>query len=287
MGTRSLPATKVIPKEMLPIVDRPLVQFAVEEASASALDRVIFVIPAENSLVSEHFRRDLNLENTLRARGKGGEADLICRLSKLADICTVTQESPLGLADAIRCARPLLADETFAVILPDALIDSSLPCIRQLMDCYEKYPGCLVATQMVDPSEVERFGMLDVTPVSDSWYGDRIMRVDSLTERPKPGSVSLRFGIFGRYILEPEIFSCIDELKPGFGGELQLTDALRSYSERFPLYAYRFEGEHYDAGSKLGFLKATIAFALKDARLAEGLREYLQTLELTPATTAN
>ena len=287
MGTRSLPATKVIPKEMLPIFDRPLIQFAVEEASASGLERVILVVPVDESLVVEHFRRDLNLENTLRARGKSADADLIRRLAKLADIRTVRQESPLGLADAIRCARRLLADETYAVILPDAVIDSSVPCVRQLMDCYEKHPGCLVATQMVDPSEVERFGMLDVTPVSDSWSGDRIMRVVSLTERPKAGSVSSRYGIFGRYILEPEIFSRIDELKPGFGGELQLTDALRSYSEHFPLYAYRFEGEHYDAGSKLGFLKATIAFALKDARLADGLREYLQTLELTSATTAN
>jgi UTP--glucose-1-phosphate uridylyltransferase len=285
LGTRSLPATKVIPKEMLPIFDRPLIQFAVEEASASGLERVILIIPVDDSLVAEHFRRDLNLENTLRARGKSGEADLICRLSKLADIRTVRQEFPLGLADAIRCARPLLADETFAVILPDALIDSSLPCVRQLMNCYEKHPGCLVATQMVDPSEIERFGMLDVTSVSDSWSGDRVMRVVSLTERPKSGSVSLRFGIFGRYILEPEIFSYIDGLKPGFGCELQLTDALRSYSERFPLYAYRFEGEHYDAGSKLGFLKATIAFALKDPKLAEHLREYLQTLELPVTTT--
>ncbi len=269
---------------MLPVFDRPLIQLAVEEAASSGIERIILVIPGDQSLVADHFCRDENLENTLRERGRHADADMIRRLSQLGEIRTVRQRVPLGLADAIRCARPLIGDQAFAVILPDAVIDLAVPCVRQLVECYEGRPGCILATQVVGPSQIERFGMLEISAASLPHSADRVMRVASLIERPEPGSGSWRFGIFGRYILEPEIFSYIDELKPGLGGELQLTDALRSYCKLSPLYAYRFDGQHYDAGSKLGFLKATIAFAMKDSELAEQLREFLQTLELIPAT---
>jgi UTP--glucose-1-phosphate uridylyltransferase len=193
----------------------------------------------------------------------------------MAEVHTVWQDSPLGLADAVRSARSLVGDEPFAVMLPDALIDAVTPCIGQLLNCYGKHSGCVVATQPVAQQEVERYGILDVVPISDPCCGGRVMRVISLTERPQPCSTASLYGIFGRYVLDPEIFACIDHTEPGLGGELQLTDSLHLCSSRMPLYAYRFEGVHYDAGSKLGFLQANVAFALKDPALGAPLREHL------------
>lgn len=279
LGTRFLPATKILPKEMLPIIDRPLIQFAVEEAAASGLEKVILVIGPGKTLLEGHFKRNIILEDILLRQGKIEIAEQIRRLSTLADIQTVWQESPLGLADAVRSARSLIADEPFAVILPDALIDSSVPCIRQLMECYEKHPGCVIATRKVESSEVSRFGILDLMPMMDPCCEGRISRVNTLIERPQPSSTTSRHGIFGRYILEPDIFSCIERTRPGFGGELQLTDSLLLCCGHAPVYAYLFEGRHYDAGSKLGFLQATLAYALKDPELELPLRQYLSTLE--------
>ena|ERR1700680_2007354 len=278
LGTRFLPATKVVPKEMLPIADKPLIQLAVEEAAASGLQNVILVIGAGKSLLAEHFERNVPLENVLLEQGRSAAAEQIRRLSTIAEIRTVWQETPLGLADAVRSARSLIADEPFAVILPDALIDSVVPCTRQLMECYEEHPGCIIATRMVDSSEVNRFGILDLVPMRDSSCNGRVSRVNTLIERPQPASVVSRHGIFGRYILEPEIFSCIERTHPGFGGELQLTDSLLLCCGKVPIYAYNFEGKHYDAGSKLGFLQATLAFALKDPELAPPLLNYLLSL---------
>jgi UTP-glucose-1-phosphate uridylyltransferase len=176
------------------------------------------------------------------------------------------------LADAIRCARPLIEGQAFAVILPDALIDSSLPCLGQLLKCYEKHPGCIVATQSVDAAEVDRFGILEVVPIPDRCCNGRTTRVTSLQERPQTGTTSSRHGIFGRYILEPEIFAAIELTRPSRGGELQLTDSLSLCCGPTPLYAYRFEGRHYDCGSPGGFVGATIAYALKDPEIASRLR---------------
>ena len=284
LGTRILPATKVLPKEMLPVADKPLIQFAVEEAAASGLETIIFVIGPGKNLLAEHFQRDESLENILLQQRKSAAAEQIRRLSMLAEVRTVWQETPLGLADAIRCARPLIDNEPFAVILPDALIDSEVPCTRQLMDCYETHPGCIIATQLVESSEVNRYGILDLTLIRESTPNGKVSRVNSLTERPQPKSVSSRYGIFGRYILEPDIFSCIEKTTPGFGGELQLTDALALCCGQVPVYACHFAGKHYDAGSKLGFLQASIAYALKDPELEQPLREYL--LSLYPTETA-
>ena len=287
LGTRFLPATKVVPKELMPVAGRPLIQFAVEEAVASGLDTVILVLSRSKSLVAEYFRRDVTLEQTLMRRGHDHDAALVHHLSELADIRVVWQEAPLGLADAIRTARPLLADEPFAVILPDAIIDSNVPCIRQLMQCYESYVGCVVGTQAVDPSETDRFGILDIRSFPDPGCGGRALRVTSLTERPQEKSACSRYGIFGRYILEPEIFDSIEQTGPGFADELQLTDALLVYSRRLPLYAYRFEGTHYDAGSQRGYLQACLSFALKDPELAGPLREYLSSLAPSAAESAH
>jgi UTP--glucose-1-phosphate uridylyltransferase len=277
LGTRLLPATKVVPKEMLPIAGRPLIQFAVEEAVASGAELVILVISGPKSLIAQHFSRDVELEALLSRCGTAEQAQTICRLSQMVELRTVVQEAPLGLADAIRKTRPLLGAEPFAVILPDAMIDSVIPAIRQLKDCYEKHPGCIIATQRVSPSEIERFGIIDLVAPPDS--DSRTFRVTSLTERPPRQLATSDYGIFGRYILEPEIFSFIDKVKPGFAGELQLTDSLQMYSRTMPVYAYEFEGRHYDVGSKLGFLQATLAYSLKDPGLAPSLIEYLATLD--------
>jgi UTP--glucose-1-phosphate uridylyltransferase len=279
LGTRFLPFTKVVPKEMLPIVDRPLIQLAVEEAVASGLELVILVISQAKSLVAEHFSRNVALEAALIRSGKEQEAEAVRRLAQMVEIRTVRQEVPLGLADALRQTRTLIGSEPFAVILPDAIIDSAVPVIRQLMDCHQTHQGCVIATQKVTPIEVERFGILDVLAMDDPDFDIRTMRVTGLTERPRKEVATSDYGIFGRYILEPEIFDFIDELRPGFGGELQLTDALWMFSQKKPVYAYRFEGRHYDAGDKLGFLQATLAYSFKNPELARQLREYVATLD--------
>jgi UTP--glucose-1-phosphate uridylyltransferase len=282
LGTRFLPATKVIPKEMLPVAGRPIVQFAVEEAAASGLETVILVLHRGKEVIAEHFQPDVALEKILAQRGSSEDVvAAIRRLSRLADVRTVWQEVPLGLADAIRATRPLIHDEPFAVILPDALIDSPIPCTLQLMTCYAKHPGCVVATQPIDSSEVDRFGILDVTPIHN---GGRTMRVKSLVERPRAGSVSSPHGIFGRYILEPEIFCSIERTLPGLDGELQLTDALMVHIAKAPVYAYQFEGTHYDVGSKLGFVEATLAYALKDLEIGPILRKRLPSRTSAAAT---
>ncbi|HTR67445.1 MAG TPA: UTP--glucose-1-phosphate uridylyltransferase [Terriglobales bacterium] len=279
LGIRFLPVTKVVPKEMLPVAARPLIQYAVEEAAASGIESVVLVVSRGKGLLAEYFHRNRPLENALARRGQEGELEAIRRLSELVEIRTVWQQELLGLADAVRTARSFIGDAPFAVILPDALIDAPVPCLRQMMDCYEQHRGCIVATQMVEPAEVERYGILDVMPMRDPCCGGRTMNVTSLIERPRPGTTASRYGVFGRYILEPEIFASIEHTRPGFNGELQLTDALNLCSAHVPLYAYCFEGRHYDAGSKLGLLQANIAYTLKDPELSGPLREHLLSLQ--------
>jgi UTP--glucose-1-phosphate uridylyltransferase len=275
LGTRFLPATKVVPKEMLPLAGRPLIQYAVEEAAASGINTVILVLSQEKSIITSYFSRDLPLEGELARRGQFEMAEAIRHLSELADIRTAWQERQLGLADAIRCARPLIGDEPFAVILPDAVIDAPQPCIRQLMTCYERHTGCVIATQTVESSDVGRFGIVDVEPLADPCCEGRTLRVTGLTERPKHDQVTSCYGIFGRYILEPDIFSDIDRTTVGFGNELQITDSLQLHRRTRPVHAYRFEGKHYDAGNRWGFLQATVAYSLKDPELGPQFREYL------------
>lgn len=277
LGTRFLPATKVVPKEMLPIAGRPVIQHAIEEVAASGLETVILVIGPGKDIISEHFRRNTSLEDTLVNRGWTKHAEAIRQLAELVEIRTVWQEKPIGLAHAIGLAESLVGDEPFAVILPDALIHAEVPCIRQLMDCYARYPGCVVATQLVHPKEVERFGVVEIEQASVSV--PRISRVTSLFERPAPGVTNSLLGIFGRYILVPQIFPLISKLMPGRGGELQLTDALSLCAKSGPVYAYRFEGQHFDVGNKLGFVQATLSYALRDPKIAGPLTEYLASLD--------
>jgi UTP--glucose-1-phosphate uridylyltransferase len=279
LGTRFLPTTKVVPKELLSICEKPLIQYAVEEAAASGIEIVTLVLSRSKGLVAEYFERNLALENVLVQRGKAEAAALLRSLSAIADIRVVYQDAPLGLADAVGRARSVVAGESFAVLLPDALMDSTVPCIRQLIDCHQKHPGCVIATRVVDSSEIGRFGIMDAVPLPDPCCGGRALRVISLIERPTAGSQASRHGIFGRYILDPEIFACIEQTRPGFAGELQLTDALSLYCQRNPVFAYCFEGTHYDAGNKVGFLQATLAYSLKDPELAPVVREQAPNFE--------
>jgi D-sedoheptulose 7-phosphate isomerase len=283
LGTRLLPFTKAIPKEMLPIDGKPLIQLAVEEAVASGIETVVLVINKSKEVVAEHFRRDPNLEQDLQRRGKSSAADSIRKLSSLAEIHTVMQDSPRGLADAIASAHSAVDDEAFAVILPDVLIDSEVPATRQLLNCYEKHAGCVVATRLVEPEEVDRYGILIPLPWKDSCCAGRTLRVGSVTERPRPGTVTSRYGILGRYILGPEIFSCIEQTRPGFGGERQLSDALSLWSRRMPLHAYLVEGLHHDSGGLLGYLQAGLAYGLKNPAYQGPLRQQLASLSWLPA----
>lgn len=277
LGTRFLPVTKVVPKEMLPIAGRPLIQLAVEEAVASGVDTIVFIVRPGKTILQEYFQRNLDLEEVLRRHGRDEDAEAMRRIGEMAEIRTVWQDAPLGLAHAIGCAESVIGDEPFAVILPDAVIDSSVPCLRQMLGFYAEHRGCVIATQQLHPSEIDRFGVLEVTPMPGN---NRGLRVISLIERPAIGSVASHFGIFGRYLLEPDIFRSIKRTLPGFAGEIQLTDALVHSLATVPIYAYRFEGKHYDAGSKLGFLQATFAYALKDPLIAESLRRLFAQADL-------
>lgn len=285
LGTRLLPITKMTRKEMLPIAGKPMIQYAVEEAAASGVETVVLVLSPGRSPLADYFKRDHALEGFLTQRGMEEEAEELKKLSQMVDIRLAWQDKPNGLGQAIACVRSEVGDEPFSVILPDALIDSQIPCTRQLIDCYDKYCGCTVATREVDISEIERFGILDVIPSPDADSNGRVLRVLSLTERPTPQQATSRYGIFGRYVLGPEIFQYIDETLPGRGGELQLTDSLTACARHHPVYAFCFEGTHHDAGDKLGLIEATIEYGLKDPRLGYALREYLGKLDAKSAGT--
>jgi len=260
---------------MLPIGRKPLIQYAVEEAAASGLETAILVVPKDDHRVGDYFRADAKLEEQLRKQGRTSGLSHLNELSSLIKVTTVIQDTPRGLAHAIGCARDAVGDEPFAVILPDALIDPGCTCIRQLMECYQQHFGCIVATRQVELHEVARFGILDVTPLPGSALSGRLFQVNSLVERPDPARASSRYGIFGRYIFEPLIFDCIDHTPPGRSGELQITDSLLLFSRRGPVYAYCFEGGHYDAGDQFGLWQAGIDYSLRDPELGERLREYL------------
>lgn len=279
LGTRLLPFTKTLPKEVIPIANKPLIQYAVEEAAASGIEEVVLVTRDGRCELERYFSRDHPLEQLLELQGKDEQVQLIRRLSSLAKITTARQNRPLGLAHAVSCARYLLDGEPFAMILPDAIIEASTPCLRQLMNCYDSRPGCYVATREVSPDEVHRFGILDVATVEDSQWSGRLFHVHSCLEKPSPGTAPSFYGIFGRYLFQPDIFDAIDRTPPGTGGEIQITDSLALYSQQRAVYGLLFEGIHYDAGGKLGLLQATVGYGLKDPDVGPQFRRYLSTLE--------
>lgn len=263
LGTRMLPFTKSVAKEMLPVAGKPLIQWAVEEAVASGVETVILVINRNKGSIARHFESDVKLEQDLQRHGRMKEAEMLRQLSGLCNVRTVFQESPRGLADAITCAKPEIGDEAFAVILPDVVFDSGVPVTRELIECCGRHPGSVVATRIVADDEVERSGILTAIPWRHDCCSGRASHVGAVLERPRSAEVSSRYGIAGRYILTPQIFDCIAKIKPGFAGELQLSDALSLLAQRTPVCAYQVDAIHYDCGDIEGYLQAELAFAIK------------------------
>jgi UTP--glucose-1-phosphate uridylyltransferase len=260
---------------MLPIVDKPTIQYVVEEAAASGIEDIIIVTGRGKNAIEDHFDRSLELQIALERKGKDGQLKEVQRISELASFCYVRQEEPLGLGHAILVARALVGNEPFAVLLGDDIIDAEVPCLRQMISVFDKYRSSIIAVQQVPREETSSYGIIDHKPVEDSVY-----RIEDLVEKPTPDTAPSDLAIIGRYILTPEIFDALEQTLPDEGGEIQLTNGLRILLRTQAIYGLAFRGRRYDAGSKLGFLKATVQFALKRPDLAPGFRSYLKTLDL-------
>lgn len=276
LGTRMLPFTKVVPKEMLPIANRPAIQYAVDEAVQSGIDEIVLVTSPQRDILRDYFRKDAALEQMLEQMGRRQDAELLSSLSRSADITIVHQCSPLGLGHAVACAQDAVGDEPFAVILPDALIVGDIPCIGQMIAACESLPASCVAAREVRTEELSRFGILDPQPSDAPTSLNLPCRVRGVIEKPSLEQTPSRIGIFGRYLLGPEIFAFLAEVQPDRGGEIQLTPALAGYCRQYPLYAVPFSGEHFDIGSRIGYLQATIRAGLDDAATGRELREFLE-----------
>ena len=277
-GTRMLPATKVLPKEMLPVAGRPLIQYAVEEAVASGIKTVILIIRNHKSLIQSHFDPDHALESFLEERHLTAAAEGIRRLTELVDLRYVEQQQPLGLAHAICCAKPLVGEEPFAVLLPDVIMVNDEPVTRQLIRAHEQHGGSVVAIREVEPQEVERHGVVQVEHSTAHSSGPPV-RVTGLVEKPSAGNAPSRLGVFGRYVLEPPIWDAIGQTNPDARGEVELTGALNLLCQKHSVLGLCFEGRHYDAGDRLGYLKANIELSLRDPRLRKPLLQYLARLQ--------
>jgi UTP--glucose-1-phosphate uridylyltransferase len=280
LGTRFLPATKAQPKEMLPIVDKPIIQYGVEESLQSGIQNIIIVTGRGKTAIEDHFDVSFELEYLLESRQKKDLLSIVRGISDMINVSYVRQREALGLGHAVLRAWELVGDEAFAVVLADDVIEAETPCLRQLLDVHEFFSAPVVAVMEVPPERISAYGAIDAEPVSHNGSRDRLYRVRDLVEKPKPEAAPSNLAIIGRYVLIPEIFESLQALQPGSGGELQLTDALKHLLRKRPLYAYRFEGTRYDAGDKLGFLKATVEFALRRNDLGEQFRQYLQSLDL-------
>ena len=275
LGTRFLPATKAQPKEMLPIVDKPTIQYVVEEAVASGIEDIIIVTGRGKNAIEDHFDRSLELEIVLERQGKDEQLQEIQRISELTSFCYIRQKEPLGLGHAILVTRALVGNEPFAVLLGDDIIDAEVPCLRQMISVFERHQSPIIAVQQVPREETSSYGIIDHKSVEDSVY-----QILDLVEKPTPETAPSDLAIIGRYILTPEIFEALEQTLPDERGEIQLTDGLRLLLRTQAIYGLAFRGRRYDAGSRLGFLKATVQFALKRPDLAPGFRAYLRSLNL-------
>ncbi|HVP53598.1 MAG TPA: UTP--glucose-1-phosphate uridylyltransferase GalU [Candidatus Eisenbacteria bacterium] len=279
LGTRFLPATKAQPKEMLPLIDTPIIQYGVEEAMHSGCDQIIMVTGRGKSAIEDHFDVSYELEKMLEERGRTDLLKIVQQISDMIHIAYIRQKEALGLGHAVLMARELVGDEPFAVILPDDVIDASVPCLKQMIDVYNETGCSVLATQVVEGSGISAYGVLDANPVAGKHNG-RLFEVRDLVEKPPFENAPSNLAIVGRYILTPAIFDMLSSIQPGSGGELQLTDGLRALLKKEKIYGYVFEGKRHDAGDKLGFLKATVEFALKREDLGTDFREYLKGLKL-------
>ncbi|MCC7234154.1 MAG: UTP--glucose-1-phosphate uridylyltransferase GalU [Bryobacterales bacterium] len=280
LGTRFLPATKAQPKEMLPLVDKPLIQYGVEEAIQSSIQNIIIVTGRGKSSIEDHFDVNFEMEHLLESKKKKDLLKLVRDISDMIDVCYVRQKEALGLGHAVLRASELVGREPFAVVLSDDVIDAEIPCLRQLLDIHEFFGASVVALMEVPTDQISAYGVVDAEPVDHNGARDRLFRIRNMVEKPKADEAPSNLAIIGRYILVPEIFDSINAIPPGAGGEIQLTDALKHLLRNRPIYGYKFEGKRYDAGDKLGFLKATVEFALRRNDLGGPFREYLKTLSL-------
>jgi UTP--glucose-1-phosphate uridylyltransferase len=280
LGTRFLPATKAQPKEMLPLVDKPAIQYVIEEAVASGIELVILVTGRGKNAIEDHFDVAFELEKTLEERGKIDALGQIREISNLVKICYVRQGEPLGLGHAVLCARDIVGDEPFAVLLGDDIIDAPVPCLKQMMEVRERTGGSVIAVERIERPRSKDYGIVDVGPAGSGAGTERVYPVRDLVEKPDPAAAPSDLAIIGRYLLTPRIFEELEKTPPDLKGEIQLTNGLRSLLRSETIAAYRFEGRRYDTGNKLGFLKATVELALRREDLGEDFRNYLRSLEL-------
>ncbi len=275
LGTRFLPATKASPKEMLPLVDKPLIQYGVEEAIASGIEQVILVTGRGKTAIEDHFDVSRELETLLEEKGKKSLLKQVRDISGMVDFAYVRQKEALGLGHAILCARNLVGDEPFAVFLGDDIIDARVPAMRQLLDVYRRYQASVLAVVRVPRAQISAYGVIDPERVGEGLY-----RVRDLVEKPPVERAPSELAVIGRYVLTPRVFPKLAETKPGKGGEIQLTDGLKALLADEPIYALEVEGDRYDAGDKLGFLKANVCFALKRPDLRDEFRRFLRGLDI-------
>lgn len=276
LGTRFLPATKAQPKEMLPIVDKPTIQYIIEEAVASGIEEILIITGRNKKCIEDHFDKSVELEMELEKNHKEDLLELVRGISDMVDIHYIRQKEPKGLGHAISCARAFVGNEPFAVLLGDDVVDSEVPCLKQLMNCYKEYKTSILGVQTVNQEDVNKYGIVDGIHIED-----RVYKVKKLVEKPAIEEAPSNVAILGRYIITPQIFDILQNTKPGKGGEIQLTDALQTLIESEAMYAYNFEGKRYDVGDKLGFLQATVEYALKREELREPFIEYLTSRDWT------
>lgn len=275
MGTRFLPATKASPKEMLPLVDKPLIQYVVEEAISSGIEEIIIITGRGKRAIEDHFDISYELEDILRQKGKRKLLSEVQKISNMVDICYVRQKEPRGLGHAILCAKNFVKNESFAVLLGDDIIDAETPVLKQMLEMYYTYNASIVAIQEVDRSQVSSYGIIKTTQVDE-----RVYKISDMVEKPRIEEAPSNLAIIGRYILTPDIIGLLEKTAPGSGKEIQLTDALKELAKRRPVYGYKFQGKRYDAGDKLGFIQATVDIALKNKEFGDQFREYLKSLKL-------
>jgi len=271
LGTRFLPATKAQPKEMLPIIDTPTIQYIIEEAVNSGIKDILIITGKDKKSIEDHFDKSPILEELLRSKGKTELLELIKDISELVDIHYIRQKEPRGLGHAVYCARKFIGNEPFAVMLGDDVVRNGVPCLKQMLDLYNELGGSILGVKEVPSGEVSKYGILDAEMMRDKVY-----KCHDLVEKPDPATAPSRLAIMGRYIIQPEIFDILANTEPGAGGEIQLTDALKELARKDSVYGYVFDGRRYDVGDKLGYLKATVEFALERSDLSEEFRAYLE-----------
>ncbi len=278
LGTRFLPATKAQPKEMLPLVDKPIIQYGVEEALAAGCNQIIIITGRGKSAIEDHFDVSYELEKMLEEKGKRDLLKIVRQISDMIHVAYVRQKEALGLGHAILTARELVGHEPFAALLADDVIDAKVPCLKQLMDVFDEKQSSVIATQMIDGPAISSYGVIKAKEVAGT--GGKLYEVLDLVEKPRLADAPSNLAVIGRYVLTPAVFETLSAIKPGAGGELQLTDGLRGLLKKEKMYAYVYEGRRHDTGDKLGFLKATVEFALKRDDLGGQFRDYLRSLKL-------